>query len=394
LNVWSADVRIVHTSDWHAGRAWKSIDRLPELAAVLDHLAGFLEKEAIDLLLVSGDVFDSGAPRPEAERAVFDFLKRVGHAGTRTVVIAGNHDSGPRLEAWGLLAELVGVHAVGRPKRADQGGVVEIPGRKGGTAVVAALPFAAPRYLVSALDLAQDETLAMQHYADGVRAMVNHLSARFRPDAVNLLMAHTHLENAAYSGSERKVHLGDEWAASPQGLPTNAHYIALGHIHRPQRVPAPSPAEYAGSPLQLDFGEAGEAKSFVVVDAEPGRPAKVERVPYQGGTPLATFEGTLEEIEREKDRLAKAGWLRVTVRVDQPRFDLNSLVRKVLPNAISVDVALPEAVERPADGGSRRAAAPRDLYKAFHQRLHELAPDEALLDAFVRLYDESAAETD
>jgi len=109
--------------------------------------------------------------------------------------------------------------------------------------------------------------------APGMRTLVAQYARRFRADAVNLLCLHTHLDGAVFTGSERRVHLGEAWACAPHALPATAQYIALGHIHRPQRVPAPSPAEYAGSPLQLDYGEAGESKSFVRIDATPGRPA-------------------------------------------------------------------------------------------------------------------------
>jgi len=89
-------------------------------------------------------------------------------------------------------------------------------------------------------------------------------------------MAHSHLEGALLGNSERQVHLGEEWTAKPQTLPEQAQYVALGHIHRPQRMDkAPIPTEYAGSILQLDFGEAGQAKHFVVVDVQPGREAKI-----------------------------------------------------------------------------------------------------------------------
>src|SRR5438552_2497222 len=106
-------MRIVHTSDWHAGRIWKNLDRLAELSVVLDNLANFLGSERVDLLLMSGDVFDNTAPSAEAEREVFSFFKRIGSAGIQSVVIAGNHDNPARVEAWGTLAELVGVHSLG-----------------------------------------------------------------------------------------------------------------------------------------------------------------------------------------------------------------------------------------------------------------------------------------
>jgi exonuclease SbcD len=87
---------IVHTSDWHAGRLWKGIDRLCELEAVLENLGDFIERELVDLLLMSGDVFDNRGPSAAAERAVFRFFRRVGMAGTKTAVIAGNHDDPER----------------------------------------------------------------------------------------------------------------------------------------------------------------------------------------------------------------------------------------------------------------------------------------------------------
>src|SRR4029079_17433889 len=117
---------IAHTSDWHAGRVFKGIARLPEMQDVLENLADDLERETVDILLMSGDVFDSGAPSAEAERAVFRFFRRVGEAGSERVVSAGNRDSAARVEAWGGLTELVNVRAIGRPRSARDGGLVEL----------------------------------------------------------------------------------------------------------------------------------------------------------------------------------------------------------------------------------------------------------------------------
>src|SRR5262249_46165460 len=139
---------------------------------------------------------------------------------------------------WGTLAELVDVATVARPRPADRGGVIEFVARSGERAVIAAIPFAKTSDLLSALELAADDTLAHQRYSEQMRRIVELLTARFRPRAVNLLMAHTHLDGAVIAGSERQVHLGEEWAMTAQSLPSTAHYVALGHIHRPQRIAA------------------------------------------------------------------------------------------------------------------------------------------------------------
>jgi DNA repair protein SbcD/Mre11 len=381
---------IVHTSDWHAGRVWKGIDRLTELEAVLEHLGDFIERERVDLLLMSGDVFDSRGPSAAAERAVFRFFRRVGKAGTKTAVIAGNHDDPARLEAWGMLAELVDVATVARPRAADQGGVIESIVRSGERAVIAAIPFAKTSDLVSALELAADDTLAYQRYAEQMGRIVELLTARFRPDAVNLLMAHTHLDGAVLAGSERQVHLGDEWAATPQALPSAAHYVALGHIHRPQQIhAAPSPTYYAGSPLQLDFGEVDEEKSFVVIRAETGQPARIERVPYSGGKPLNEIRMTLAELERDAERLRGSGWLRVTVPLDAPDFDLNRKVRQLLGGAaVSVDYELPEH-EDATPQQSQSGLGAGDLFALYYRRQHRNAPEAPLMAAFNSLLGEA-----
>jgi exonuclease SbcD len=387
-------MRIVHTADWHVGRVWKNLNRLDEMAAVLDHLARFAESERIDLLLMAGDVFETGSPSAEAERLVFRFFKRIGQAGIASVVIAGNHDNPSRVDAWGTLAELVGVRALGKPARASKGGLVEVRTSRGEQTLVACLPFAPPRAWVTALELAGDETAAKAHYAEMFKQAVQDLTRGFRPDTVNLLMAHTHLDGAIFGESERRVHLGDDWAAAPQALPASAQYVALGHIHKPQRVEtAPVPAYYAGSPLQLDFGEVGQRKVFLVIEARPGLPIRVEEVPYEGGKPLQQFTLTLPQIEEQQAALKEAGWVRITVPQDEPDPDLARKVRALVPNALVVHAALPE---RPAPNRDRpdASAAPVELYRAFHQQKHGEKPDAELESAFLGLYETARGEND
>jgi len=379
-------MRIVHTSDWHAGRLWRGVNRLMELAAALEDLGEFVVRERVDLVLVSGDVFDSPAPSAEAERVVFEFFKRVGCAGIKTVVIAGNHDSPSRVHAWGTLLELVNVWAVPRPLRAEEGGVMEITTARGERAVVAAVPFAAPGVFVRALEVAEGDGIVHQKYADTLRRLVQQLSQHFRDDAVNLLVAHAFLEGAVLSGSERQVHVGEQWAATPQSLPSQAHYVALGHVHRPQRVEgAPSQAHYAGSVLQLDFNEAGEEKSFVVIEAHPGQPVRIHRVPYKGTIPLVDAHfPSLEDLERRAPEFRETGWLRVTVELPRPDPDLSARVRRLLPQAVVVRAQLPETPHLKPKV-ERRPESPQELYRLYHRLRYGTDPNRTLLEAFERL---------
>ena len=379
-------MRILHTSDWHVGRRWKGLQRLDEMEAVLGHLAGFVERESIDLVLHSGDVFDSRNPTGESERLVNEFLVRVGRTGARTVLIAGNHDDPLRFDARALLAAGANVHILGRPRSASNGGTFMLETRNGEQAVVAALPFASAGMWISALDLAGDEASARTRYAHMFQRAVENLCGAFRDDAVNLLVAHTHLEGAVFGESERRVHLTEDWAATPQTLPPTATYIALGHIHKPQKVAGTLPAWYAGSPLQLDFGEVGQEKTFAVVEAAPRRPARVEHVPYEGGRPLRDIEGTMAELADHASTNGDDCWLRVTVKLTEKDPDINRKVREILPSALVVRVDLPE-YEVPDSDRPDSGAPAVELYAAYHRRAHEREPEPAVLDTFQLLHE-------
>ena len=141
-----------------------------------------------------------------------------------------------RLDARSLLTEHVNAQILGRPRPASRGGTRTLVTRSGETAVVAALPFASPGAWVSALDLAGEEAAARSKYARMFELAVQDLCAPFRKDAVNILMAHTHIEGAEFGESERRVHIAEDWAASAKALPAKASYIALGHLHKPQKI--------------------------------------------------------------------------------------------------------------------------------------------------------------
>jgi DNA repair protein SbcD/Mre11 len=386
-------MKIVHTSDWHIGRRWKGIQRLDELEAALEGLATFIEKQSVDLVLHTGDVFESRNPPAEAEHLVNRFLVRIGRTGAHMLVIAGNHDDPLRLDARSLLTEFVNVQILGRPRPARRGGTRTLVTRQGEKAVVAALPFASPGAWVSALDLAGEEARARSRYARMFELAVKDLCGAFRQDAVNILMAHTHLEGALFGDSQRRVHIAEDWAASPKALPTTASYIALGHIHKPQRMAGPVPAYYAGSLLQMDFSEAGEEKTFVVVTTAPGKPARtaqIEHVPYEGGLPLVDLRASLAELEATADRYRR-GWLRVTVPLTEKDPDLNRKVRELLPNALVVRAELPET-EEPSELRLETGVPPAAHYAAYHLRVHQQKADWAVLEAFQNLYDQTYVE--
>jgi exonuclease SbcD len=237
--------------------------------------------------------------------------------------------------------------------------------------------------------LGRSDTASAQRYAEAMQSILTHLTDGFSAEAVNVVVAHTHVSGAVlatHDRSERSVHLGDDWAVSPQAFPASASYVALGHIHKPQDLPAAVARTcYAGSALQLDFGEAGEEKSFVVIDVEPRRPPQVSRVPYQGGTPLVdlTLASVQELRSRAGDLATDEAYLRVTVTDSTEAHDLNREVRELLPNAVAVRVPETDPSEDENESSiDRSLLSPRQLYAVYCRRTRSQEPGEALLDEF------------
>jgi exonuclease SbcD len=207
------------------------------------------------------------------------------------------------------------------------------------------------------------------------------MAGAFRPDRVNVLMAHLFTDGALLGGGEREVTTGLEYAVSPARLPANATYIALGHIHRPQTVRgSPAPARYPGSLLQLDFGERDQQKSVVVVDARPGKPAKVTQVPLTAGRRLVDVRATLAELPGMADSLGDA-YLRVFLTVAGPQPGVAEQVRDILPNAVDVHLEYERAEDEP-EGPPVSSLQPEQQFVRYHVDRYGAEPDEALVTAF------------
>src|SRR5438132_10257404 len=173
-------MRFLHTSDWHIGKPLRNEKRDDEYIGALAEVLDIGKREQVDCVLVAGDIFDSVAPPPEAERIVFDFLRELIGARIPAVVIAGNHDHPRRMNAFSRVLDLMDVHVRGEPATAEEGGVIEIASRDGvETAVIAALPSVSERK-VRDLESLFARGAHFAAYAEGVSAMLKHLARCFR----------------------------------------------------------------------------------------------------------------------------------------------------------------------------------------------------------------------
>ncbi|WP_169542131.1 exonuclease SbcCD subunit D [Solirubrobacter soli] len=357
----------MHISDWHVGASLYRCDRSSDHAAVLAETIAHARAARPDLIIHTGDVFDALLPGHRAMRVAIDALTSLAEVAP-VIVLAGNHDHPRLFEVFSTLRASGGLTFVPRVLPPSRGGIVDVPVAGGERVRVAPVPFIHQNRFV---DWFGDDRAVHATYADKLRAINRTLADGLLDgyDAsrdVLVYAAHVHVAGALLGGSERRVHVTEEYATGPESLPA-VSYAALGHIHKPQDVTGAVTAAYAGSPLALDFGERGEEKSIVLATCSPGRPAVLERLPLSGGRPLRVLRGSFEDVRAAAGSVGDA-IVRVVVESEDPIDGLVDHVRSLLPEATIVEI-----VEQVA---SRRLEPAHAMGEALRERtLDELFDD-------------------
>jgi len=331
-------VKFLHTADWHTGKTLKGRDRLEEQRAVLGEIVQIAKEQQVDAVLIAGDVYDTVAPSAPAQHLVVQTLLRLRQTGAEVIVIAGNHDHGPTFEAYRPLMGVAGITVAGGVRSPDNGGVIRFRARTNGEDVqLALLPFLTPRYAVRAAELVtQTPTENVRAYDEQIRRLVDALTSEFSGDTVNLAMSHMTCIGGLFGGGERTAQSIFEYSVPASIFPVSAHYVALGHLHRRQTLPAHCPVHYSGSPIAVDFGEQDNTSTVCLVEATPATPARVTDIAVTSGRRLRTVRGTVAELEAEADTFGE-DYLRVWVR-EPARAGLREAVASVLPNALEVRI--------------------------------------------------------
>jgi exonuclease SbcD len=277
-------VRLIHTSDWHLGRAFHGVGLLDAQARFVDHLVEVVRAERVDAVLVSGDVYDRALPSPSTVELLSEALTRVVDAGAEVIVSSGNHDSAIRLGFAAPLLSRAGLHI--RSSLSTVGTSVVVRG-----IAVYALPYLEPSTSAEALG-ATERTHAGVLRAAMARVEAD-VAARGGPSVV---LAHAFVTGGATCDSERDIAVGGV-SAVPLSVFDAASYVALGHLHGPQRLS--DRVRYSGSPLALSFSEHRHTKGFWLVDVASDGSVSSDFVPAPVGRPLRLLRGDLEELLRD-----------------------------------------------------------------------------------------------
>ncbi|MFY0544336.1 exonuclease SbcCD subunit D [Brevibacillus sp. H7] len=404
-------MRILHTADWHFGRQLEGRDRRSEQAAFVDELCRIADERKIDLVLIAGDVYDSVNPPAWAEELFYEALERLAAGGKRgVVVIAGNHDQPERVRAAAPLAYKHGIVLLGLPKEAPQISSSDVDGEQvrivaaGPSwfeiaipgvehhAVVLALPYPSESRLKELISESFTQEQMQQAFSERIAMLFAELSEKFRDDTVNLVTSHLFVMGGKETDSERPIQIGGALTVSPSAFPEKAHYVALGHLHRLQKLGEKPLIRYSGSPLSYSFSEAGQSKAVVVLEIVPGHPVQEEIVYLQSGKPLARWKATegIAQVERWLDEGRDAGaWIELELHVsdviDPAEFQR---LRKLSDDFVKIQRVLVREEREEEAAGERKDLSelqPEQLFRRFYERKRGTQPDERVVALFERL---------
>jgi len=347
-------MRLLHTSDWHLGRAFHRVNMLGAQAEFIGHLVTVAREREVDAVVVSGDVYDRAVPPLAAVELFDDALHRLADLGVPTVMISGNHDSARRLGVGAGLIGRAGIHLRTDPSAA--GTPVVLPDVSGGGDVAFyGLPYLEPALVKDefGLDKAGHESV-LAAAMDRVRADLATRAEGTR----SVVLAHAFVTGGEASDSERDITVGGV-AAVPSGVFDGVDYVALGHLHGCQTIT--ERVRYSGSPLPYSFSEADHRKSMWLVDLAGDGSLTAERVDCPVPRPLARVRGALEELLADPD-LARHedAWIEATLTDAVRPADPMARLSERFPHTLSLAFDPDRSPDDPDVTYARRLAGRED----------------------------------
>ena len=337
-------MKILHTSDWHIGRSLYGRKRYDEFSAFLDWLAEFIQTESVDALLVAGDIFDISTPSNRAQELYYRFLCKVSASCCHhIVVIAGNHDSPSFLNAPKELLRALNVHVVGSITENPEDEVITLPGPSDiPEAIVCAVPYLRDRdiRIVEAGESIEDKNTKLidgvqKHYAEVCR--VAEEKQREYGDIPIIGMGHlfTAGGKTVEGDGVRELYVGSLAHVGEEVFPACIDYLALGHLHVPQKVGAADNIRYSGSPIPMGYGEASQGKSVVIVEFSNDPQSKITLHPVPCFQVLERISGEIDEITEKIHELKSQtsdAWLEIEYTGTEIAGNLRELIDEAIAN--------------------------------------------------------------
>lgn len=396
-------MRILHTSDWHLGKNLEGYSRLEEQERFLEELIDIADEQNVDLILVAGDIYDTSNPPAKAERLFYRSVKKLSADGERPIiVIAGNHDNPDRLVAAGPLAYDHGVILLGKPKSSietgkygsfqivDSGeGFLEIE-LKGEKVIIITLPYPSEQRLNELLSEEMREEARRKSYSERIGEIFSNLSQKYREDTINLAVSHLFVMGGEESGSERPIQLGGSLAVDAEHLSQNAHYVALGHLHKPQKVVGSGElkAYYSGSPIEYSKKEIHYSKSVYVVDINIGKEVEVKEIYLKNYKPIEVWK--CKSIEDALIKCAEDGerdiWVYLEIETDRvlTQSEIKEM-RKSRQDIVEIKPIFNETDREEDEAEDITSMSIEELFKDYYIYRNGVNPTEELMNLFSKI---------
>jgi len=400
-------MKLLHTADWHLGTYLGPYSRIDEQRLFLTNLCRIVDERQVDMVLIAGDVFDTANPSAAAEGLFYTAMADLAQRKIPVIVVAGNHDSAERLLAPIPMVSELGVLVFAtphcRPATRDYGdfavyspasACVEITFKASGESVVlAALPFVSEKRLGEVIfdeDAIKNkgEAAMQRDYSAKIGTLFARSAAFFRNDAISIAAGHFHIAGGESSrGAERDILLGGSFAVHPHDMP-DAQYIAMGHLHRSQKVKCGADGEnvayYAGSPLPYSLSEQGYPKAVYIADLAAGRPADVEKVLLDCPKPIELWE-----VKTAADALLRCAepsnaykYIRITEEATLSPHDIKEM-RRLAADIVAIDISTDNnAVVMNLDDDFAKLLNPREEFANFYAKTHGIQPKPEVLQIF------------
>ena len=324
-------MKFMHLADLHLGRSLGDFDLIRDQKYILDQILDLMDEEAVDAVLIAGDVYDKSIPSEAATSLLDSFLNRLAQKGVKTFMISGNHDSDSRLNYGSAIFEGSGIYIGAIYNGALAGYTLE----KDGTAVnIFLLPFVKASQVRHYFP---DEKI--ESYDDAVKVIIE--NADIDPEEINLLVAHQFVtgggEDPALSGSEgagtKSVGLVEKISSSRFDL---FDYAALGHIHSPQKV-GRKEVRYAGSPLKYSLSEVNNAKSVPIITIEKKGEIKIDFRKLFPLRDMRHLRGELTTLLKDENVTDTDDFIYVTLTDEDTIDSAMDIFRQTYPNTVKLD---------------------------------------------------------
>nr|WP_312213894.1 exonuclease subunit SbcD [Clostridioides sp.] len=395
-------MRFIHTSDWHLGKTLEGHSRIEEQEKFCEDFIKLVEEKNIDLVIIAGDIYDTYNPPAQAERLFYKTVSQLADNGRRCVfIISGNHDNPERLSAAIPLAHDQGIIILGKPnsstnkRKYEKFEITEVKegctklNISGEQVVIVSLPYPSEKRLNEVIKDNESEEKRQISYSKKVGEIFSELEQNFGEDTVNIAVSHIFVVGGDSSDSERPIQLGGSLLVDKRDLPEKADYIALGHLHKPQKASEYYNAYYSGSPLQYSKDERAYAKGANIVDVKAGKEPIIEKVYFNNYKPIEVFKcnGIDEAIRICEDNRDRDMWSFFEITTDEviAQSDLKAM-KELLKDIIEIKPIINTIVTNEEIDLKEKSMG--ELFKEFYVFSKGVEPKGELMDLFLDIINE------